>query len=186
VGGEDNVNKLGAWVAREFREVLPPAIFFLVGFHLLSLTRSLMLREYGVYAATAAGATVGALLVAKVVLIADSLPVINRFPAKPLIYNVAWKTTIYVLAALVVHYLEHLVPIWWRVQDLRMANHQLMGEVVWPHFWVVQLWLVVLLFMYCGMRELIRAIGPREVKRMFFGPARSPSTDDERARDTAT
>ena len=172
----------GRWLAREFLEVLPPAIFFLVGFHMLSLTRSLMLREYGIHAATAAGATVGALLVAKVVLIADSLPVINRFPAKPLIYNVAWKTTIYVLAALVVHYLEHLVPLWWRVGDLRTANHQLMGEVVWPHFWVVQLWLVVLLFMYCAMRELIRAIGPHEVKRMFFGAAR----DDERARGRAT
>ena len=104
-------------------------------------------------------------------LIADSLPVVNRFPERPLAYNVAWKTTIYVLAALVVHYLEHLVPLWWRLGDLGAANDRLLGEIVWPHFWVVQLWLVVLLFMYCAMRELIRAIGPREVRRMFFGPA---------------
>ena len=163
------------WLVREFREVIPPAIFFLIGFHMLALTRSLMLREYGVHAAAAAGATVGALLVAKVVLIADSLPVINRFPERPLVYNVAWKTTIYVLAALVVHYLEHLVPLWWRLGDLGAANHRLLGEIVWPHFWVVQLWLVVLLFMYCAMRELIRAIGPREVRRMFFGSAGSGS-----------
>ena len=179
-----------AWLVREFLEVLPPAIFFLVGFHMLALTRSLMLREYGVHAATAAGATVGALLVAKVVLIADSLPVINRFPERPLAYNVVWKTTVYVLAALVVHYLEHLVPLWWRLGDLGTANHRLLGEIVWPHFWVVQLWLLVLLFMYCAMRELIRAIGPREVRRMFFGPARSPSTggarDGDRARGMAT
>ena len=50
--------------------------------------------------------------------------------------------------------------------------------------------LVVLLFMYCAMRELIRAIGPHEVRRMFFGPGRSGSTnatrDDERARGRAT
>lgn len=184
------MEKFGRWVAREFREVLPPAIFFLLGFHMLTLTRSLMLREYGIHAATAAGATVGALLVAKVVLIADSFAVINRFPEKPLIYNVAWKTTIYVLASLVVHYLEHLVPLWWRLGDLGAANHRLMGEIVWPHFWAVQLWLVVLLFMYCAMRELIRAIGPHEVRRMFFGPGRSGSTnttrDDERARGRAT
>ena len=151
---------------------------------MLALTRSLMLREYRVHAAAAAGATVGALLVAKVVLIADSLPVINRFPERPLAYNVAWKTTIYVLAALVVHYLEHLVPLWWRLGDLGTANHRLLEEIVWPHFWVVQLWLVVLLFMYCAMRELIRAIGPHEVRRMFFGPARSARShaarDDER------
>jgi len=177
------VEKLGRWIALEFLEVLPPAIFFLLGFHMLALTRSLMLREYRVHAASAAGATVGALLVAKVVLIADSLPVINRFPEKPLAYNVAWKTTIYLLAALVVHYLEHLVPLWWRLGDLGMANHRLLEEIVWPHFWVVQLWLVVLLFMYCGMRELIRAIGPHEVRRMFFGPARPSSTDGARDGD---
>jgi hypothetical protein len=170
------VKTFGTWIAREFREVLPPAIFFLIGFHTLSLTRSLLLREYGLHATAAAGATVGALLVAKVVLIADSLPVINRFPEKPLIYNVAWKTTIYVLAALVVHYLEHLVPVWWRMGNVATANDQLLGEIVWPHFWVIQLWLVVLLFMYCAMRELVRAIGPHEVKRMFFGPGRGMAT----------
>jgi hypothetical protein len=184
------VKKLGAWIAHEFREVLPPTIFFLVGFHMLSLTRALMLQEYGIRAASAAGATVGALLVAKVVLIADRLPVINRFPSKPLIYNVAWKTMIYVLAALIVHYLEHLVPLWWRLRDLGAANQQLLGEIVWPHFWVVQLWLVVLLFVYCAVRELIRAVGPHEVKRMFFGPAASSSTgaarDVDRARGRAT
>ena len=184
------MEKLGRWIAHEFVEVLPPAIFFLLGFHMLALTRSLMLREYRVHAATAAGATVGALLVAKVVLIADSLPVINRFPDRPLAYNVAWKTTIYLLAALVVHYLEHLVPLWWRLGDLGMANHRLLEEIVWPHFWVVQLWLVVLLFMYCAMRELIRAIGPHEVRRMFFGPARSARShearDDKGVRGGAT
>jgi hypothetical protein len=184
------MEKFGRWIAREFREVIPPAIFFLVGFHMLALTRSLILREYRVHAATAAGATVGALLVAKVVLIADSFPAVNRFPERPLIYNVAWKTTIYVLASLVVHYLEHLVPLWWRLGDLGAANHRLLGEIVWPHFWVVQLWLLVLLFMYCAMRELIRAIGPHEVRRMFFGPGRSGSTnaagDDQRARGMAT
>ena len=180
----------GTWLVREFREVIPPTIFFLIGFHMLALTRSLMLREYGIHAAAAAGATVGALLIAKVVLIADNLPIINRFPARPLVYNVVWKTTVYVLASLAVHYLEHLVPLWWRLGDLGAANHRLLGEIVWPHFWVVQLWLLVLLFMYCGMRELIRAIGPHEVRRMFFGSAGSGSPnaprDGERARDMAT
>jgi len=36
---------------------------------------------------TGASATIAALVVAQVVLIADMLPFINRFPEKPLIYN---------------------------------------------------------------------------------------------------
>jgi hypothetical protein len=49
--------------------------------------------------------------------------------------------------------------------------------VVWPHFWAIQLWLLVLLFVYCAMRELVRAIGPREVRRMFFGGSSGVSPD---------
>ncbi len=70
-----------------------------------------MLGQYGLQISALAGATIGALLVAKVVLLGDMLPAVNRFPDEPLIYNVVWKTLIYVIGALIVHYLEHLVPV---------------------------------------------------------------------------
>lgn len=165
------MNKLGERITDEVRAVLPPAVFFFIAFHILALFRALMLRQYGIELSTVAGATVAALLVAKVVLLVDMLPFVNRFPEKPLIYNVVWKTLIYVLAALIVHYLEHLVPLWWRTGDLSGANHRLLEEIVWPHFWAIQLWLLVLLFVYCTVRELVREIGPHEVRRMFFGPS---------------
>jgi hypothetical protein len=154
----------------ELLELLPPTIFFLVAFHIIVMSRALMLREYGVKVSAVAGATVAALLVGKVVLLADKLPAVNRFPSKPLIYNVVWKTAIYLLGALIVHYLEHLVPVWWRLGSFAAANHHLREEVVWPHFWGIQLWLVVLLFVYCALRELVRAIGAREIWSIFFGP----------------
>ena len=80
-----------------------------------------------------------------------------------------WKTVIYAAAALLIHYLEHLVPLWWRTGELGVANRQLVSEIVWPHFWAIQLWLIVLLFVYCALRELIRAIGREQVMAMFFG-----------------
>ncbi len=149
--------------------MIPPVVFFFIAFHILALFRALMLREYGVTVSTVAGATVAALVVGKVVLIADALPFFNRFPHKPLIYNVIWKTMIYIVAAMIAHYLEHLIPRWWRTGDLVEAHRTLMAEVVWPHFWAIQLWLIVLFFIYCTARELIRAIGPHEARRMFFG-----------------
>jgi hypothetical protein len=119
----------------------------------------------------AAGATVGALLVAKVVLIADNLPVINRFPEKPLLYNVAWKTTIYVLAALVVHYLEHLVPVWWRVGNVAGERPTCSGRSCGRTSGLFSSG------SSCIARcELVRAIGPHEVKRMFFGSGRGMVT----------
>ena len=160
---------LWQWLKHEFWEVLPPTIFFLISFHIVLIDRRLMLRQYGLPLSSMVSATVAALLVAKVVLITDSFSLVNRFPEKPLMYNVVWKTAIYVAAALVIHYLEHLVPIWWRVRDFQAANDRLMNEIVWPHFWAVQLWLVVLLFVYCALRELVRVIGRERIVHMFFG-----------------
>ena len=119
------MSKVWATVKHEFYEVLPPTIFFLVSFHIVVLDRALMLREYGLQLSALAGATVGALLVAKVVLIADKLPIINRFPEKPLIYNVVWKTVVYVGFSLLLHYLEHLVPLWWELGSFGPANAKL-------------------------------------------------------------
>ncbi len=164
----------------EFHEVLPPTIFFLVAFHIVILDRILLLRQYGLPLSSVAGATVAALLVAKIVLITDKFPFVNRFPDKPLIYNVVWKTAIYVAASLLVHYLEHLIPAWWRMGAFLPAARHLWGEIVWPHFWAIQLWLIVLIFIYCssrGARPRRRPqAGPDDVLRLAPGlaPVRNP------------
>ena len=88
------------WLKHEFHEVLPPTIFFLIAFHIVVFNRRLMLREYGLPLASITGATVAALLIGKIVLITDKFPFINRFSDKPLMYNVAWKTVIYVAGAI--------------------------------------------------------------------------------------
>jgi hypothetical protein len=163
------VSKVWSTLKHEFFEVLPPTIFFLISFHIVILDRSLMLREYGLPISSVAGATVAALLVAKVVLIADKFPFVNRFPHKPLMYNVVWKTAIYVSASLLIHYLEHLVPLWWSLGDFGAANRRLWEEIVWPHFWAIQIWLIVLIFVYCALRELVRVIGRERVVQIFFG-----------------
>jgi hypothetical protein len=41
-----------------------------------------MLRQYGLPLSSVAGATVAALLIAKIVLITDKFPFVNRFPDK--------------------------------------------------------------------------------------------------------
>lgn len=113
--------------------------------------------------------TVGALILGKAVLIADMLPFINRYPDKPLIFNVAWKTAIYVVVALVIHYLEHLIDFWREAGGFIAANQRLLAEIAWPHFWTIQIILVVLILMYCTMHELARVMGEDRLREMFFG-----------------
>ena len=87
------------------------------------------------------------------------LPFINRYPDNPLAYNVAWKTAIYVLVAMLIHYLERLVA----------GNQQLLAEIVWPHFCAIQIILAMLILMYCIIHELFRVIGRDKVLEIFFG-----------------
>ena len=169
------MHKLLAFIKHEFLEVLPPTIFFFVAFNIIWLTSALMLQQYGLDTWALTKATVGALVVGKVVLIADKLPFINRFPDKPLIYNVGWKTAIYVAAALLFRYVEHLVGAMGPHGGLLGANAHIWSEIVWPRFWAVQIWLVVLFLAYCAMRELVRVVGRPRVLHMFFGDPKTLS-----------
>ncbi|MFZ0255440.1 MAG: hypothetical protein WAN46_07310 [Gammaproteobacteria bacterium] len=154
---------------REVVEAIPPAVFFFIAFQVIAFTRALMLEQYGIRVSTFIAASIAALIVAKVVLIADLLPFVNRFPEKPLIYNVVWKTGIYMVTALLVRYVERLIPFIREHGNLALANRHLLDEVVWPHFWFVQIWLLVLFLMYCTLREFVRVIGRERVHHMFFG-----------------
>jgi len=155
-------------VRREIREVIPPALFFLVAFGLLILTQSLLLKEHGITYVHLGAAVVGALIVAKVVLIVDHFRFVDRYPEKPLIWNAVWKTLIYNVAATFVRYLEELLGLLFKGQGFADANATLFAGLNWTQFALIHMWLAVLLFVYCGFRELSRHIGTKEVMRMFF------------------
>lgn len=160
----------------EFVTLLPSMLFFFVALHLVALMRALMLEGTGIALTTSASVTVAALILGKAVLIADWLPIINRYPDKPLIYNVIWKTLIYQTIAVLLHYLERLAESAWQAGGLVAGNDTLLAEIVWPHFWAIQLLLLVLIFMYCTMRELVRVLGRDRAREIFLGPPASRST----------
>lgn len=163
------MKKLWATIKHEFLLIIPPTIFFFIAFMLIATTQRLILREYNVPLTGYAEALIGALIVGKVVLLTDNLPFINKFPNHPLFYNIAWKSSIYFVATLLFRYVEHLVSFLRKHENFAEANQHLIDEIIWPHFWLVQMWLAVLFFLYCTIRELIRVIGKEEIKRLFFG-----------------
>ena len=159
-------------IKHEFLNILPPTIFFFIAFCLLILTDDLISRSHGFPGISFANAAVGALIVGKVVLIADNLSFINKFPGKPLIYNTLWKTFVYMLAAIAVRYVERLIDFARRYGGISEANRQLLNELTWEKFWFIMVWLSVLFFIFCGFREFVRVIGREEVIRIFLGPPR--------------
>jgi hypothetical protein len=159
-----------AKIKEEFLKMLPPTIFFFVMLNIVVLVRSLMTRDTGLSLPTFATIVIAALILGKAVLLANMLPFINRFPEKPLVWNAAWKTVIYTIIATFIHYLERLHEFWKDTHDIGAANHQLLQQTNWPHFWAIQILLLVLIFNYCVFAELARVIGPHRMKMIFLGP----------------
>jgi hypothetical protein len=164
------MSKLSSKLKEEFFKLLPPMIFFFVALHIVAFIHALMLKKTGIAPSSSVSIAVAALILGKAVLIADMLPLINRFPNRPLIYNAAWKTVIYWLISVAIHYVERLIEFWRHAGSFGAANQKLLAEIVWPHFWAIQIILFVLIAMYCTVHELVRVIGREKVMRIFFGP----------------
>ena len=161
------MSKVLAVVAKEMRKALPAIIFFLFLFHLIGLTQAVMLEEYSFTALRATGATVGALIVAKAVLIIDALTVVH-FSSGRRIFQILWKTLLYGVVALFFRLLEELIPLVSKHGDLASATRAMLGEVSWALFAVMSLWIFGGLFLYALASELVRAIGPDKVKEALF------------------
>jgi len=168
------MTKLSTKLKEEFFALLPPTIYFFVALHIVAFVRVLMLKGTGISPLSSMSVAVAALILGKAVLLADMLPMINRFPNNPLIYNVAWKILIYLLAATLIHYVERLIDFWRQTGGFVAGNKELLAKIVWPHFWAIQIILFVLIAMYCTMHELVRVIGKEKVLRIFFGPMPAP------------
>jgi hypothetical protein len=159
---------------KEFVELLPPTIFFFIALHIVALVRVLMLKGTGISPFSSVAVTVMALILGKAVLLADLLPLVNRFPDKPLIYNVSWKTVIYMVVATLLHFLEHLIEFWRKTGSLVEGAEKMWTEIVWPHFWAIQIILFALVVMYVTMHELVRLIGKERTLQILFGPLPLP------------
>jgi hypothetical protein len=164
------MSKLSSKLKEEFFKLLPPTIYFFVMLHIVAFVRVLMLEKTGIAPSSSISIFVAALILGKAVLLADMLPLINRFPHKPLIYNIAWKTVIYWLLSALIHYLEHLYDFWRETGGFAAGNEKLLSLIIWPHFWAIQIILLVLIAAYCMVHELVRVIGKEKALRIFFGP----------------
>jgi hypothetical protein len=136
------MSSTSAKIKEEIYALIPPMIFFFIALNIIALIRALMLKGTGIAPSTPLAIALAALILAKAVLLADLMPVINRYPQKPLIYNVLWKTLLYSLE-----------------------------RIVWAHFWAIEIIIVVLVFNYCLLTEVSSAMGPKKLWQMVLGPA---------------
>lgn len=156
---------------KEIKAMIPPTLFFLFALYVVALLRHLMLESAGIDIASNVSIVITALILGKTVVIADLIPIINRYHHMPLTHNIVWKTALYMLVALLIHYLEKLYHAWGEAgEGFAAANQLLFEEIVWTHLLATQIMMLILLGMYCTAHELVRYLGKERVKQIFFGP----------------
>ena len=163
------VRRASAWFAHELREILPPTIFFFIGFNLIVLTTNLILADYLVAFGNFMLATAGALVVGKAVLVTNAIPFLRRYDRAPLIQPILFKTVVYWAVVFLARLLEHFVRFW-------LIEHNPPGDFLshmmatfsWHRFAAIQLWILVLFLIYVTASELNHLFGDGELRRILF------------------
>src|SRR5246127_3523582 len=160
---------IGARVLHEFREVLPPTIFFFVGFNFIVFTTNLLLADYAIAVSNFMLATVAALVVGKAVLVANHMPLLRRYDRAPLIQPILFKTAFYWVIVFFARLLERFVHF-----SLIERNPPgdffpyLITTFSWHRFSAISLWILVLFLIYVTATEFGHLFGSNELRRLFF------------------
>jgi hypothetical protein len=160
--------RLLAWWVAQIKHVLPPTIFFFVGFNLILWTKQLILKEHGIDFNGFVTATLAALLIGKAVLVTDNLPFMSRFDGAPLIQPILFKTAIYWVCVVVVRIGEALIRFLLSGGEINDFTDYLVEHFSWPRFFSIQIWLMVLFLVYVTAHELNVLFGYGELYRLFF------------------
>ena len=157
-----------AWYVREMKHVLPPTIFFFVGFNLIVWTKRMLLQEHGIEFSGFLVATMAALVVGKAVLVTDHMPFMRRFDGAPLLQPILFKAAIYWACVFLIRIGEGLLDFLREGGALVDFPEALIDRFSWPRFLTIQMWLMVLFLVYVTIHELNRLFGDGELFRLFF------------------
>ena len=161
-------SRLFSFLVKELREVLPPTVFFGVGFNLIVLTTDLILADYLVSFGNFVVATMAALVVGKAVLVANALPFLRRFDNAPLIRPVLFKTIVYWAVVFLVRFLEKLIEYLFAGGSLSDIPEYLAAHFTWHRFAAIQIWIFVLFLIYTSVIELNARFGDGLMFKIFF------------------
>ena len=157
------------WLKKEIAHTFPAVLYFFIAINLFNMTFGWILQEAGSHLITFPGIVISSLVIGKVILIADSLPFLNLFSGRPLIYSTAWKTMVYYIFGSLFITLERLLPLLFKYKDMAAAWQHMPCNVSPPRFWTAQIWMLILFFIFVVFHELVQGVGREKLRKIFFG-----------------
>jgi hypothetical protein len=161
-----------AFIVKEFKEIIPPTLFFVAGFNVIVLTTQLIVNDYLPDFFTGLAnfilATTAALVVGKAVLVANALPLLRRYDTAPLIEPILYKTIVYCLLVFVARVLERVIGYFIHEGTVARIPAYLAEHFSWDRFLAVQIWIFVLFLIYTTFHELNELFGEGELYKILF------------------
>jgi hypothetical protein len=163
------MHRILEWFKEEIREFLGAALFFALAACLIVLANKLKFGGSDIEVVSLARAIVIGMIVAKVLITVDLLPFVDAFPGKPLVYNIIWKTLIYIAASLLFRYIEPTITSLFAGAKWSVASHHAVQGFTQPAFWSTEIWIALFLLIFVTGRELTRFLGNDKVRLIFIG-----------------
>jgi len=162
------MKRIGRIIIHEIRVAIPAFLFFLVFFHMLAVTRAVINSDMGLTTLRASAATIGALLVAKSILVVEALPLARWFGGI-LVVNILWRAVLFGLVVLAFRALEQLVEDYLK---LGKVDHlaSFFSPSLSPQVLVEAGWIFIGMFGFCLIAEYCRLLGGDLVWKVLTHP----------------
>ena len=169
---------LPAKLHEEIKSVGLTTLFFAAWFSVLLVLKWLVLAEYNIGLRSMSIALVGALIVAKVVLVLEKVPLETWTRGRPALTHVAVRTGLYGLGILVVLLLEKTFEVRHEYGGFVPALAQVMRHQDIPHVLAAAIGVTGALLVFNAMFVIRRYLGKRGLLRLFLSPLREQGKDE--------
>ena len=168
MAGQQTHTKLKERAKEELRAFLILTLYLWVFLGSFTIYRRLLMAERGAIPYLHYGISlIEALIIAKVILIADLFKFTRRFQDRQLIVPVLYKSVLFFLLILVFGVLEHLVEGWVRGEGA-LGGLRAIKAIGADELEARVLVLIVALIPLFAFTEIARVLGPGSLSRMFF------------------
>jgi hypothetical protein len=159
---------IGERVRHEAREIGLVTLYFLVCFGVFLTLKKLLLEEYHVSIYVLHAAVIGALVVAKVVVLLEKTSFGDRLRNGSLIAHALWRSLAYTAVVFVVTLAEHLVEARFAKGSLESALAELWAGKDFDHLLATNLCVALSFLLYNTFAELDRRLGRGSIRRLMF------------------
>ncbi len=154
--------------ADEMRRFLVMFLYLWILFGLFALHERIILRQHGISFSSQGFALINALVLAKVMLVAEDLNLGHWLHGRPLIYPILHESFVFAILFICFHIIEHLVVGLFRGEDVA-ASVPAIGGGGFAGLICVGLILFFALIPFFAFRDVSRELGPGLLNALLFG-----------------